>query len=373
MDESVLGGFLFALRSNNSGLVSASLERIAEDPQICHLLLSLTSRTNPEKNDLDRLVIQLKAGTSKIEDFIILQYGSALSHLNTEVVTNFLDDLLALSCDGCPTIFEIAYMYTLNDETKKQKCIPFLKKMLIEKNCFFNISKNARYNDHILYSMNETIISLLQQREPDQHFAAQITEEIIRLCREASGSFAISHEYHDLVSALLSQKYIETTWPLFGHAIISNDYRIPMCLKDILGCQFSREKMKACFLDNIPLSFISNWCKENPEKAPYFLAEAIHPLVITGEQIKWSQLAEFLLDTYGNDENVLNGLINKMHNFSWEGSTIPHYEMWVKGFTSLLSHNNPNVKKWAEKNIDYAERTIQETKSREDEDDLRFR
>jgi hypothetical protein len=264
-------------------------------------------------------------------------------------------------------------MYTFNNETRKQKCIPFFKKILIEKNCFFNISKDATYNDHILYSMNEMIISLLQQSEIDQPFAAQITKEILRLSKNSSCSFAISHAYHDLVSALLSQKYIETTWPLFGHAIISDDYHVSLCLKDILGCQFSSEKIKVCILDNIPLSSISSWCKENPEKAPYFLAESIRPFVITDERIEWSQLAEFLLDTYGNDENVLNGLSNKMHEFSWTGSTIPHYEMWVKGFTSLLHHNNPNVKKWAEKNIEYAERLIQETKSEEEEDELRFR
>lgn len=62
-----------------------------------------------------------------------------------------------------------------------------------------------------------------------------------------------------------------------------------------------------------------------------------------------------------------------MHQFSWVGSLVPHYEMWLKGFTSLLNHNKPNVKKWAEKNVEYTKKMIQEIKMEDDEDELLFR
>lgn len=373
MDESVLGGFLFALRSKNSDLVSACLERIADNPRICHLLLSLTSRTYPEKRDLDRLINQLKKGISHIEDFQILQYGSALSHLSVEEVTGFLNDLLSLSSEGCPVVFEISYMYTFNNETKLRECIPFFKKMLIEKKCFFNILKNTTPNNHILHSINQMSTSLLQQKDPDPLLATQLTEEIIAICLESPGTFGISHDLHDLISLILSPKYVEATWPILGDAIILGDYRVSHCLKDIIGCDVSFGKSNPCLLVGIPLFLISKWCEGNREIAPRFLAKAIHPLIEIDKKIVWNQLAEYLLNTYGDDENVLEGLTHKMHQFSWVGSQVPHYEMWLKGFTSLLNHNNPNVKKWAEENVEYTKKMIQEIKMEDDEDDLLLR
>jgi hypothetical protein len=370
MDESVLGGFLFALRSENSDLVSASLEKIAENPQLCHLLLSLTARTKPEKRDLDRLIDQLKKGTSDIEDFQILQYGSALAHLNTDVVTGFFNDLLSFSSDGCPVVFDIAYMYTFNNETKLRECIPFFKKILIDKKCFYTILKNATPNHHILYSINQLSTSLLQQKDPDPLLAAQITEEIIELCLESPNTFGISHDLHGLITLLISPRYVEITWPILGDAIISRDYRVYYCLKDIIGGEASCGKWNPSLLEGIPLSLISKWCEENREKAPYFLAEAILPLIDVDKKIVWCPLAEYLLNNYGDDEEVLSGLTHKMHEYSWMGSQIPFYETWLSGFNSLLSYKNSNVKQWAEKNIEYVKRMIQETKTEEDEREL---
>ncbi len=373
MDESVLGGFLFALRSKNSEFVSENLERIANNPRLYHLLLSLTSRSNPEKKDLDRLIVQIRNGLLNIEDFRILQHGSALSHLDAITVISFLNDLLAVSSKGCPVVFEIAYMYTFNDETKFTKCIPFFKKMLIGNKCFFNILKEATPNDHILHPISQMSISLIQQKDPDPLFATQLADEIIRLCSEPRITFDISDDIHGLISLILSQKYVEATWPIIGDAIVSGDDRVSICLKYLIGYEISYEKPKPCLLEKIPLSLLTKWCEENPKKAPHFLAEAIHPLIEINKKIVWSQIAEFLLNNYGDDETILDGLADKMYQFSWTGSMIPHYEMWFDGFTGLLNHINPKVKKWAEKNIQYAKKKIREIKTEEDEDELRFR
>lgn len=371
MDESVLGGVLFALRSENSELVSETLEKISQDTSIQHLLLSLTSRSRPNKRDLDRLISQLSKGIIIIQDFQILQYGSVLSHLSEDATIPFLNELLLKSKDGCSVVFELAYMYTFNDEEKFQRCIPFYKTLLIEKKCFINILKSSKYNDHCLYSLNEVSCKLLQQTEPDTIFSGQITNEIIELCLVSRGSFGIYSDFHDLITLLVSPKYIGTTWPIIGDAIISKDYWIYYCLKDIIGGQASCGKWNSCILDEIPLPLISRWCEENSEKAPVFLAVSILPLIEIDKKIMWSPLAKFLLNNYSQNENVLIGLTHKMHEFSWMGSQIPFYETWLNGMMEIKNHEKQSVRQWAEKNIEYLKRMIQETKIEEEERDLR--
>jgi hypothetical protein len=370
-DGSILGGFLFSIRDENSDQVDECLEKISVDTTLNSLLLYLTVQSKPQKRDLSRLINEVKKGTIKVNEFAIFQYGSVLKHLETTIVTEFLSELLSLSSSSCPTVFEITYMYTFNDDKKMQECTPFLKQLLTERKCFFNILKSADYNQHILYSLNEATKKLLQQGEPDQELASQLTKEIINLCLAAPSTFMISHEMGEVIGILLSPKYIETSWPIFGEAIVLKDRTVSFCLKDILGgeasCDSTGYQWNPCLLDKIPLALVSQWCEENRQKAPYFLSEAILPIITINKRKDWSPLALYLLDNYGEDNEVLSGLTQKMHQFSWMGSLIPFYETWLNAFTNLHNHKNRTVKKWTEENIEYLTRMIQETKAEDDE------
>ena len=362
--------FYLLFRSENSDLISEYLEKIAENPKLSHLLISLTARTKPEKRDLDRLIDQLKKGISNITDFRILQHGSVLAHLDTDDVISFFNDLLSHSNEEVIVVFEIAYMYVFNDENKFRKCIPFFKKILIEKKYFFKILEQPFTSHHILYPINQILTSLLRQKDPDILLATQITKEIIDLCSGSPNTFGISYNLHELITVLISSKYIENTWPLLGDAVISKDYRVYYCLKNIIGSEASCGKWNASLLEQIPLSIISNWCGKNHKKAPYFLAESILPLVEVDKKIVWSPLAVFLLDNYGDDDEVLERLTSKMHQYSWIGPIIPFYETWITGFTILLDHKDMKIKNWAKKNIENAKIKIQELKTEEEEGEL---
>jgi len=370
IDEAILGGYLLAIRKKNSDLVNDCLERIAEDRQLNRLLSSLTARATPEKRDLDRLIEQLKKGTINIQDFKILQYGSVLTHLDSNIVTGFLDELLSLSNEGCPVVFEIAYMYTFMNEGEMRECASFFKKILINQRCFYNILINAVPNNPILHEVNQVLVALLEQKDPDTLFASQIVEGIIELCSDSPDTFAVSHDFNELITLLVSPRYVEVTWPILGHAIITRNYSVNYCLKDILGGQASCEKWNPCLLESIPLSQISKWCEENREKAPYFLSEAILPIINIENKNTWSPLARYLLDNYGDDNKVLSGLTHKMHQYSWIGSQIPFFETWLDGYNDLLHHENLNVRRWAEKNIEYVKRMIHEAETEEEESEL---
>jgi len=370
MNGSVLGGLLSAIQPEEPDLVNDCIEKISEDTLLNHLLLPLIAGIKPEKRDLGLLVQQLKKGTIKIEQFRLLQYGRVLAHLSTNVVIEFFNNLLKFSDSACPVVFDVLYMYTFQNDEKLQESIPFIKKLLIEKKCLFNLLKSSEYSHSELHKINDLSVAILTQKNSDFRFAEQITKEIVLLCSKVSGHFGITNDLQGLIRLLLSPQYVKKTWPIIGDAIGTQDYPTSYCFKDILGSQSSWGKWNASILESIPLPIIYRWCEKYPNIAPYFLAEAILPLIEIDGKIVWSPLTEFLLNNYGTDEKVLSKLTHKLHQFSWVGSQIPFYQSWLDGFDTLNNHKNRTVKRWADKNIQYIKKIIVELKNEEDEEEL---
>lgn len=370
MVDSVLGGYLYALRSENSALVSQYLKRISEEPQLSHLLLSLTARTKPEKTDLDLLITQLKNDKLHLEDFRVFQYGSTLCHLNPAPVIDFFNDLLFNSDSGCIVVFELACAYTHNDEIKTQAFRPFFKKLFCDDRCFSTMMKDTKLPPHTLYSVTTIISDLLQQSEPDLDIAKNLTEEIIALCSDNTVILVIYEDLEEIIKLLLLPEYIETTWPIFGAAITSGEYRGSHSLKLILGSEASAGNWLPSPLESIQLPLINQWCQDNPDRAPIFLANAILPLINVDLKITWSPLANYLINHYGDNEKVLAWLTNKISNFSWIDSARPFYETWLNNFEELLTHFNPRVKRWAEINIESLRDKIRAAECEDEEMEL---
>ncbi|ABN07144.1 hypothetical protein Mlab_0974 [Methanocorpusculum labreanum Z] len=370
MDDSVLGGYLYALRSENSALVSQYLKRISEDPQLSHLLLVLTARTKPEKTDLDLLITQLKNDKLHIEDFREFQYRNALRHLYPASVLDFFNDLLLNSENGCIMVFELAFDYAYDDEIKTHMFRPFFKKLFIDYKCFSTMIKDTNSLQGTLYSVTNIISGLLQQSGPDLDIAKNLTEEIIALCSGNTVIVLIYEDLEEIIKLLLLPEYIETTWPIFGAAITSREYRGSDSLELILGSEASAGKWAPSPLESIQLPLITQWCEDEPDRAPIFLANAILPLINIDQKITWSPLAKYLINHYGDNEKVLAGLTNKISIFSWIGSKRPFYETWLNNFEALLTHLNPRVKRWAEINIESLRDNIRAAEREDEEKEL---
>ncbi|MDG6219653.1 MAG: hypothetical protein QCI00_09480, partial [Candidatus Thermoplasmatota archaeon] len=325
-NETILGGFLFALRPNNPELIKYCLENIGDNPNLEDLLIPLTSYSQPDKADLERLLAPLKSGKLCIDDFKTFQYSAVLSHLSPSIVTSFLADILSISPEGCSVVLDIIYTYTFKDTAKLQECIPFIKNMLIEKRCFYYSIKTSptHYN---LYTIDEITVSLLQADKNNEDLVEKFTKELVSLCSEGLNTHGIADNLQDLLELLISPDYINLTWPIFGKAIVEDETSdIAYCLMDLLGNKFSLGDGKKSILESIPIQITSRWCEENPEHAPNFLSLAISPLTEEDGCVCWSPYAVYLLDNFGTSEHILSNLSRNIHTFPWRGSLVPAYE-----------------------------------------------
>ena len=247
--------------------------------------------------------------------------------------------------------------------------------------CFSRGNINAEVAKKILglidYNMNEMgvlniqftghNISVILKVFNKEEFAKKIHGELMNYVissPRAQNNYEVSELY-----GVLSSKYFEEIWPDLSERLLSCSPIELYTYTSILGTTFSgRDNYNRINLfDESRCSVFMKWCDSNPEKAPACLMEMI-PVVemIDGKQ-ELTKLAKEIISKYGGDKIVLDKLDIKLNSYMWSGSLIPMYEGRINALQPLLSASLDEVKKWAEKEIDYFERAIKKEKELEEE------
>jgi len=74
-----------------------------------------------------------------------------------------------------------------------------------------------------------------------------------------------------------------------------------------------------------------------------------------GNGPKWNPVAHFLLETFGENENVLSRISSARSCHSWIGSSRPLVQNDLHAYQALLLHKSAAVRRWAQNNVTYCE------------------
>lgn len=108
---------------------------------------------------------------------------------------------------------------------------------------------------------------------------------------------------------------------------------------------------------------IKNLCIQHPDKVPYRIAELAPCFEYVGEAenrtVKgFSKIIKWLIDNFGEDKRVLEGIHANLHSFHWTGSLIPYYNRNIACFKQLLTHQNVKVRDWAKTCLEFEEKDL---------------
>lgn len=119
---------------------------------------------------------------------------------------------------------------------------------------------------------------------------------------------------------------------------------------------------------------IKKLCKDYPTTAPAIIAEMcpIFRYENDNSVSGFNEWVMWLLDEFGDMDNVRSGLDSNMGSYSWVGSVIPLLEQKKHCFELLQDHKNHKVRKWVEKNLRQLEKEISAENDREDFMKLRY-
>ncbi|HJF72176.1 MAG TPA: serine protease [Butyricimonas virosa] len=220
----------------------------------------------------------------------------------------------------------------------------------------FQISDDT---EHMLYDYSRLLIETLQLW-PDPDFAKQVNRKFIDVYNTRMVHLNTKGVFTELL-----QHYFDDVWPEFIKAFLGTDtFLFYFQVKDELGSGFGFGK--GPLFDNEKL--IKQLCIENPESAPVRIASMV-PCFETddggNETEQFSKWILWLLDNFGEQKAVRDGISSNLGSFSWTGDISPYYERNIQCFEQLLSHSQQEVREWAQSCIDNERKLLNMEKDNE--------
>lgn len=285
-------------------------------------------------------------------------YLRNIGFCSNDMMKEIIETLIDVFPDSSNLLLDFIHRFKYSPEIKKDgSLIPLFKQVILR----YRIDGT---NGNDIFDFSHYTADLLKL-DKDNDFAKDLCIKLIEAlnCNFLHGNF-------EVVWSVLLKDYGPVIWEDFSKALISEDYfKFYFQVRHDIGSGsgFGSGPM-FCIGDEI----IQKFCRDYPQRAPMIVAnlcpvfefEKNNDGSIKTE--KFSNIAMWLFDEYGDNENVLNEFHANLGSFSWTGSTIPYYERNIKCFKQLLEHQRPQVREWAEKCIKYEENQLKAEIDRED-------
>ncbi|MBU1182550.1 MAG: hypothetical protein KKF00_10385 [Proteobacteria bacterium] len=291
-----------------------------------------------------------------------LVYGRPLEHLSPSIVCRFALDLAAISDNAAWIASDILYMYCQGNAERWQVCKTVAKEIIIK----MPINKSAIQNQHEMYHWKDITEKLLATEGVD--FAVTISCNIIAACLDEISYSDLLH-YVKPITRIIFRQHGREVWPAFSDAIKNADPLKKYRLSHLLNTENTFEKMKPSVLADLPDDLLRDWCFQEPDIAPKFVAEVTDIILETEEGTKISPRATFLIDNFGDNKEVLSALTTNISTFGWTGSLVPHYQRELSMFEFLKNHEKVEVREWVNRRIGYLTKMIDREKCRDEEHD----
>lgn len=353
-----LGGVLASLQEYDSKLVSRFLDEISENSLLSSYTVELTRFIRIQEEDLCRIIKLFEDQKIIVNDLMSLSYGSVLNHLPPKVVLSFVSKINSGTNDELAVAWHILYMYSHGSEERFSAVSELFKTMLLNPELIMQRRVQSFEIEDVIKNMHA-----IRSMEEETYFPL-ITQMIINILNERPG-YNLSKDIRSYLKTIMTINWADT-WKDLSNALLSTNNRLVFNLVDILGPDMLNKK--DWLLSMVPPDVLKAWCREHIRGAE--LLSAIVPVELNQtEPNESTQIIEFLIYEYGDNEKVLRNISSSLNNFSWSGSLIPYYEKQID-FYKKFGSVNFKVKSWAEKNIQILFKRIEEQRTREEERDL---
>ncbi len=335
-------------------LFEKTIDRIINDDDIRQHSFYIIRVNSPKLNDIEKLFILIDKYNFSIQQLKIFQYGRALEHLENSEVLYLCERIAGYQNTGKWTALSILYMYCFSDSKLWLLNKQFLEKLISEYNMLIKSENEIGFD---AFHWSDTVCKILKM-DDNIEFAITVTKQIIEFCNPTN--FTYSYDtYVGNVILLIFENFFEVTWDYFGQAIIG-EYFTFFHLEHMIGARngYLDGREGFIFRNKNDYDTILNWCRKSPSIASERIAHMMPLSIREGEVIKWHPFSRAIIDEFGNDEKVLNQLSSNMGTFGSIGSSVPYFVTQRKLLEELINHKIQRVKEWAERMLDYTNKTI---------------
>lgn len=239
---------------------------------------------------------------------------------------------------------------------------PVVKQLVLD----YPLTKQGKAHLNFEYAR---FVAFLLGKSHDDSFAVEVCKKII--CAYNTEWFQDKLEG---VFTELFRDYMNVIWDIFVKAFVSEDKTgFYIQIRNEIGSGFG-------FCVGPMFQYgderIMKMCEEYPNQAPVRVS-AMLPVFTPAEPKtigmqpnvrieRFSDLFLWILDKYGNMENVLDGLHANLNSYSWTGSLVPLINGKIRCFEQIKEHEKPLVRAWVEQCLDELRREYSSERNREE-------
>ena len=301
---------------------------------------------------IKELVAQVDKGNIDKEYLIDVYLNNVAINTNTELfrILHFIYESFS---DVSVRLLDALIRFTfMCDEEDLKEHVGFIKQLILD----YPINDD---NPHLNYEFTRYVISVFEKIH-DVDLAKKMNVKLIK---------GFNHDYlhsnFEGLYSILLEKYTDEIWDDFESAFVSDEYyTFFLQVKNELGSGFG---FGAGALFKVGNERIKQMCIKYPNEAPVRIAEM---MPIYDRDIwncdSFSDIMLWLLDNYGTQKMVLDGIHANIHSFGWTGSVIGlfmHHKMCME---KLINHKYLEVRNWASMCIKEFDSEIQRETQKED-------
>jgi len=313
--------------------------------------------TSHQLDCLIHLIIEKKIDPINVNIFV---YGKSLEHLSYEIVCNFVHQLAAISDNAAWVAFDILSMYCYGKQDKWELCRPTFNNLVIN----LSLVRPNKYVNSAMYQWHDVVEKLLGSE--GEEFAKAISKKIIESCLDEIDYSVLRFSIKPILRKIF-QQYGREVWPIFSETIKNIDTVYEHRLVRLLQSEDMFNNKKVSVLGDLPDDLLREWCIQEPEIAPLFVAQATDILDEINKNYEISPRAKFLIDNFGDNKQVLSYLSENLGTFGWSGSLVPYYKKELDALITLKTHENKKVREWANQRIEYLLKRIEIEERRDKE------
>lgn len=180
----------------------------------------------------------------------------------------------------------------------------------------------------------------LLEKGNDKVFAKAMSDKLIQTLNSQDIRNGIEEIY-----PVILEKYTDAIWADFETEFSKDFSPFLFQIKDGIGSGYGFGKGPLFRLGDERIKAL---CEKYPKTAPVKIA-VMMPVFDErySDAESFSTISLWVIDNYGNQENILNEFHSNIHTFSWTGSPLPLFHQIKKCFEQLQNYPIPEVRKWS--------------------------
>ena len=308
----------------------------------------------PDEDIFKNLQEMVMVGNASVEDYHQYWTRLIINQFTEDDCIKLFNEILSFK-GGFPVVVRMSFFLLMDKKIYEHKK---LADFMVQ--AFLNYNEGPVVAVDLALNNAEALMRALDC--PD--LAHRINEEILDYAKTSHISF--SHNYElEVTYRVMMNKYFSVIWPSLSQLLLADgeDFMAYYNMKWFLGVDMVYNANPIINKGN-HFEEMKPWLEAHPDIAPVRLASIIQ---VADEQGEFTPEAKYLIDTYGNDKNVLTELSCSLDSFVSVGSVLPQYEHRRNIYSKLLNHKLEEVRLWAQSQVNSCDYMIAYEGNREQE------